>query len=62
VKKKIKTEAKEPQKRFYWNETPLLGREAMIYSIEHEMKLIRTLRTENKDEYSRLYFIKRNSS
>jgi hypothetical protein len=58
----MKTEAKGPQKRFYRNETPLFGREAMIYSIEDEMKLIRTLRTENKEEYRRLYFIKRNSS
>ena len=61
MKKKIKTEGKEPQKSFSSNETPAFGREAMIYSIEDEPKLIRTLRTENKEEYSKLYFIKRNN-
>jgi hypothetical protein len=46
------------ENRELWNEIPLLGREAMIAIIEDELKLIRTLRAENEEEYNKLYFLK----
>ena len=39
-----------------WNDTPSLGREAMIATIENEFELIKALKAENKLEYDKLHF------
>jgi hypothetical protein len=62
VRKKVSTGRREQGKRFLWDETPLLGREAMIYTIDDEQELIRTLKAENEEEYNKLYFLDTNKS
>lgn len=61
--KKVSSQRREQGKRFVISdETPLFGREAMIATIDDELKLIITLRAENEEEYSKFYLVGKNMS
>jgi hypothetical protein len=59
--KTLKGKGKDRNQQPLWNETPSLGREAMIAMIEDQLKLINILKAENKEEYNKIYFTKQPS-
>jgi hypothetical protein len=56
--KRIKVEKKEvSSQKSLWDEIPSYGREAMISTIDDEMELIMVLKSENEEEYDKLYHL-----
>jgi hypothetical protein len=56
--KRIKVEKKEvSSQKSLWDEIPSYGREAMIATIDDEMELIMVLKSENEEEYDKLYHL-----